>query len=40
MISTLAAQSIINEGMRLGGPENIVKPFPSSYLVNIINDLV
>lgn len=37
MVSAVGQQSVINEGMKLGATDYIVKPFTADYLVEVIN---
>jgi len=36
MVSAVGQQSVINEGMKLGAADYIVKPFTSSHLIEVI----
>jgi two-component system chemotaxis response regulator CheY len=39
MISAVGQQSVIDEGMRLGASDYLVKPFTSDQLIGIINKM-
>ncbi|MES2731565.1 MAG: response regulator [Bacteroidota bacterium] len=39
MISAVGQQSVIDEGMRLGASDYLVKPFTSEQLIGIINKM-
>lgn len=37
MVSAVGQQSVINEGMKLGASDYIVKPFTAEHLVEVVN---
>ena len=40
MVSAVGQQSVINEGMKLGATDYIVKPFTSEHLIEVISKVV